>query len=137
MSTPDVVCLAARIATEAHKGQFRRDGQTPYISHPQAVAGRVAGDPVAEAIAWLHDVLEDTSVTAQDLLSSGLPVEVVKRVELLTKSGDSEYEDYLGRIKRDPVARRVKVADMLANLGDSPSERQIVKYVKGLLILLT
>jgi len=58
-------------------------------------------------------------------------------VELLTKNDGLEYEQYLRRIKSDPVAKRVKIADMLANLGDRPSERQIVKYAKGLLILLT
>ena len=110
---------------------------TPYISHPEAVAKLVQGDDLAEAIAWLHDVLEDTAIKAQDLASLGLPREVIARVELLTKSDGLEYEQYLGRIKRDPVAKRVKIADMLANLGDRPSERQIVKYAKGLLILLT
>ena len=58
-------------------------------------------------------------------------------MELLTKNDGLEYEQYLRRIKSDPVAKRVKIADMLANLGDRPSERQIVKYAKGLLILLT
>lgn len=136
MSSQDIVRLASRIATEAHQGQFRRDGR-PYICHPEAVASRVAGDPVVEAIAWLHDVLEDTSVTATDLSSSGLPREVVECVELLTKRSDLEYGEYLARIKRDPLARRVKIADMLVNLSDSPNESQIVKYSKGLLLLLT
>jgi (p)ppGpp synthase/HD superfamily hydrolase len=137
MSSQQVVHLAAQIATDAHRGQFRRDSVTPYISHPEAVAKLVQGDDLAEAIAWLHDVLEDTAIKAQDLASLGLPREVIARVELLTKTDGMEYEQYLGRIKRDPVAKRVKIADMLANLGDRPSERQIVKYAKGLLILLT
>ena len=137
MSSREIVRLAAQIATDAHRGQFRRDGVTPYISHPEAVAKRVEGDDLAEAIAWLHDVLEDTAIKVQDLVSFGLPAEIVARVELLTKNDGLEYEQYLRRIKSDPVAKRVKIADMLANLGDRPSERQIVKYAKGLLILLT
>ena len=137
MSSRAIVHRAAQIASDAHQGQFRRDGVTPYISHPKAVAKQVEGDDLAETIAWLHDVLEDTSITAQDLAAFGMPAEVVARVQLLTKSDAVEYEQYLKRIKSDPVAKRVKIADMLANLGDKPSERQIVKYAKGLLVLLT
>jgi (p)ppGpp synthase/HD superfamily hydrolase len=48
------------IATKAHEGQYRRDGVTPYIEHPKAVAARVKGDEKAEMVAWLHDVIEDT-----------------------------------------------------------------------------
>ena len=48
------------IATKAHEGQYRRDGVTPYIEHPKAVAARVRGDEKAEMVAWLHDVIEDT-----------------------------------------------------------------------------
>ena len=69
MSSREIVRLAAQIATDAHRGQFRRDGVTPYISHPEAVAKRVEGDDLAEAIAWLHDVLEDTAIKVQDLVS--------------------------------------------------------------------
>ncbi len=136
MSTPDTVTLARRIATEAHQGQYRRDGVTPYIRHPEAVAAQVAGRPLLEAIAWLHDVVEDTSVSSQQLLDAGLPAEVVRGVELLTKREGTSYEAYLERIKPDPVARQVKVADLLANLADHPSESQIRKYAKALLILL-
>jgi hypothetical protein len=55
---------------------------------------------------------------------------------MLTKTEGAKYEDYLAAIRRDPIARKVKVADMLANLGDSPTERQVLKYAKGLIILL-
>ena len=57
----------------------------------------------------------------------------MRRVELLTKSDGLAYELYLERIRSDPVAKRVKIADMLANLSDTPSEHQIVKNAKGLL----
>jgi hypothetical protein len=55
---------------------------------------------------------------------------------MLTKTEGARYEDYLAAIRRDAIARKVKVADMLANLGDSPTERQILKYAKGFIILL-
>ncbi len=136
ISMQEVAVRAAAIAKAAHEGQFRRDNTTPYILHPAAVAKRVAGDPTAEAVAWLHDVLEDTAVTADELRKQGIPEEVVACVSMLTKTEGAEYEDYLAGIRGHPIARKVKVADMLANLGDSPTERQILKYAKGLIILV-
>jgi (p)ppGpp synthase/HD superfamily hydrolase len=133
----DLVARAAALAKEAHQGQFRRDGITPYISHPKAVAARVAGDPQAEAVAWLHDVLEDTPVTAEMLRSQQIPEEVIRAVSMLTKADGTDYEVYLMAIKANPLAKKVKIADMLSNLSDQPSEKQILKYAKGLTILLT
>lgn len=132
----DLVARCRDLATRAHEKQFRRDGTTPYIRHPEAVALRVAGDPRAEAAAWLHDVLEDTAVTREDMQSEGIPEEVIACVVLLTNKGDIGYERYLAGIKANPTAKKVKVADMLSNLADHPSERQIIKYAKGLLVLL-
>lgn len=132
----DIVTLCKAIAHRAHVGQFRRDGVTPYIVHPEAVAQRLTGDPTAQAAAWLHDVLEDTTVTDADLLAAGVPGEVVDAVRLLTKREGADYEAYLAAIRVHPLARKVKVADMLANLGDTPSERQILKYARGLIVLL-
>ncbi|MEM1210201.1 MAG: hypothetical protein AAF586_03885 [Planctomycetota bacterium] len=127
---------AEQIARRAHEGQFRRDGLTPYVVHPRAVAARVAGDVVAEAVAWLHDVLEDTDETADTLAAAGVPTQVIDSVKRLTKTKGAEYQAYLAIIRKDPIARKVKMADMLANLSDNPTERQIRKYAKGLLILL-
>lgn len=59
-----VVHLAEKIAGEAHQGQYRRGGVVSYIEHPKAVVDRVGADPEARVVAWLHDVLEDTEVTA-------------------------------------------------------------------------
>lgn len=131
----DVVVRAQALARSAHAGQFRRDGSTPYIVHPQAVALRVAGDPLAEATAWLHDVLEDTAVTAEVMRGHRIPEEVIACVRLLTKPEGAVYETYLQEVKANPLARKVKIADMLSNLADAPTDKQIVKYAKGLLIL--
>jgi (p)ppGpp synthase/HD superfamily hydrolase len=133
----DIVKHAAAIAAEAHQGQFRRDGITPYILHPQAVVSRVAGDPYAEAVAWLHDVLEDTPVTVEMLREQQMPEEVIAAVSMLTKPDGADYEEYLQAIKANPLAKKVKIADMLSNLGDQPSEKQILKYARGLVILLS
>ncbi len=123
-----------QLARSAHQGQYRRDGQTPYVTHPERVAGRV-NDPREKAVAWLHDVLEDTPLTADDLAREGVPPDVIEAVRLLTKSADADYHDYLRRIRANDLARTVKINDMLDNLSDGPRERQIVKYARGLLIL--
>ncbi len=128
--------LARHIASAAHEGQYRRDGSTPYIEHPRAVARRVAGDERAEAVAWLHDVLEDTAETSQSLAEKGIPDDVIASVEALTKTDGIEYELYLDGILADPLARRVKIADMLTNLSDQPTSKQIRKYATGLLKLV-
>jgi len=133
----DLVTRAAALAELAHSGQFRRDGTTPYIDHPRAVAARAAGDPTIEAVAWLHDVLEDTSVTEGTMRDRGIPDDVIACVRLLTHDDRVEYEEYLAGIKANPIAKRVKIADMLTNLGDRPTDKQILKYSKGLLFLLS
>jgi (p)ppGpp synthase/HD superfamily hydrolase len=132
----NMVETAKSIAQRAHAGQYRRDGVTPYINHPEAVAERLKDDPPeVVSTAWLHDVIEDTEETWKTLTDAGMPPEVVAAVETLTKTRGVPYREYLSSVKQNPIARKVKVADMLANLSDSPTERQIVKYVKGLLFL--
>lgn len=90
-----------------------------------------------EAVAWLHDVLEDTDVTPEVMSQHGIPDEVIFCVRLLTKTEGVDYDSYLASVKGNPVAKKVKVADMLSNLSDHPSEQQILKYAKGLIVLLS
>lgn len=130
----ELVRLAESIARAAHDGQFRRDGLTPYIVHPKAVAERVES-PEAKAAAWLHDVIEDTDWDAPRLVAAGIPETIADAVSALTKSHGVSYEDYLERVSKNVLSREVKIADMLANLADKPSRKQIVKYAKGLLFL--
>ena len=126
-----------KIASDAHKGQFRSDGVTPYIKHPMAVADRVSNlGHEYVCVAYLHDVLEDTNVSVQDLYDAGVPANIVVAVIVLTKHEGISYDDYLKNIKNNELARRVKIADMLSNLADSPSIKQIRKYAKGLLFLV-
>jgi len=127
---------AITLARFAHAGQFRRDGKTPYITHPEAVAGRLAGES-SEVIcaAWLHDVLEDTAMTAETMRVAGISEAVIEAVHLLTKNGEN-YIAYLHRIRDNEIARKVKIADMLHNLSDHPTPRQIRKYAQGLLELV-
>jgi (p)ppGpp synthase/HD superfamily hydrolase len=129
--------LAEQIATAAHAGQTRRDGLTPYISHPAAVVNRLKGESEdVIAAAWLHDVVEDTLVGPYELLKAGINPLVIEAVMCLTKRRGQGYFTYLCAVKANPIARKVKIADMLHNLSDSPTDAQIVKYAKGLLALV-
>lgn len=130
----NLVSLAEQLATKAHDGQFRRDGKTPYIGHPLSVASRVASDD-AKAVAWLHDVIEDTQCDYNELLQAGIPEHVANAVQILSKTEEISYEDYLLRVRQNQLACEVKIADMLSNLSDNPTRKQIIKYAKGLLFL--
>lgn len=125
--------LARQIATEAHRGQFRRDGKTPYISHPEAVASALEGE-IEQAAAILHDTIEDTGMTAQDLLNRGVDPEIVRVVELLTHTKGESYLDYILRVKGDPIATRIKLADIKHNSTTS-SGNQRSKYDLAVYIL--
>ena len=109
--------IALRIAVEAHMGQRDKNGM-PYILHPLAVASKVDGLEL-KTIAILHDTIEDTDVTADFLLERGIPKDIVEVVELLTKPKDEDYESYLRRVKENPKAKAVKLADLAHNTDPS------------------
>ncbi|SJZ93618.1 HD domain-containing protein [Pilibacter termitis] len=105
--------LALQIATEAHQGQEDKAG-VDYIEHPKTVASFVSTDE-EKATAYLHDVLEDTAITAEELLNKGIPENVVKAVELLTKKKGQPYFEYLEDVKSNSISRIVKLADLRHN----------------------
>lgn len=105
--------IARSIATRAHAGQVDKAGK-PYIGHPERVASQVEGD-AAKATAWLHDVVEDTPLTLADLKAEGVSGEVIEAVSLLTHDSGVPYLEYVRRIKRNPIARAVKLADLRHN----------------------
>lgn len=132
------LALAIQIATEAHKGQTRFDKVTPYITHPLRVAEMFPGEMVGlKEIAVLHDVLEDTKTTSQDLLKQGVSPWVVTAVVALTKLPGEDYMVYLARVKQNQQAAQVKVRDILDNLSDTPTPNMVKKYVSALKFLLT
>jgi (p)ppGpp synthase/HD superfamily hydrolase len=131
----DQLSLCESIARIAHAGQFRWDEVTPYITHPARVVA--ACKYVDEkCVAWLHDVLEDTDVELADLAAAGVPPDVMDAVQALTKVKGEAYEDYLKRVKANGLATRVKIQDILDNLGDTPSSKQVKKYAGALKFLL-
>ncbi len=128
--------LCERIAYQAHNGQIRYDGKTPYIEHVKKVVSLVGKDEELQCIAWLHDVVEDSWHTADTLLCAGVPKRVVWYVSnALTHKKEQSYFDYIRLINVLKVASKVKIADIVANLSDSPTNRQTVKYYKALCIL--
>jgi (p)ppGpp synthase/HD superfamily hydrolase len=91
------------------------------------------------AVACLHDAVEDSRCTIDEISKEldGNP-EIIDGVLTLTKKDHECYEDFISRIKshRDGRWVRIKIADILANLSDSPTDRQIRKYAMALLVLL-
>jgi (p)ppGpp synthase/HD superfamily hydrolase len=128
------------VARRCHAGQVDRVG-APYIEHPRAVAGLLDGCPETwRAAAWLHDVLEHTETTAADLAAAGVPAEVVRLVEVLSRRPGEDYLDYVGRVCADPAAVRVKIADVVHNMDpsrdhDPPPDKRI-RYHQALVMLV-
>lgn len=121
---------AREIAISAHEGQFRRDGKTPYIRHPEQVAKNV--EKRLQPIAWLHDVVEDTTVSLEDLKIAQFPQYIIDAVDLLTHRSSEPNVIYWKRMLQNRDAVTVKIADIKANLKDSPTERQAEKYRRAL-----
>lgn len=109
----DYVEKALEIATAAHAGQVDKAG-VAYIQHTKTVASFVQR-PEEKATAYLHDVLEDTKWTVQDLRAAGIPEAVVEAVVTLTKAEGEDYFDYLTKVKANPISRIVKLADLKHN----------------------
>lgn len=132
--------LAIKVASEAHSGQLDKGGN-PYILHPMAVANSVESTE-EKIVAYLHDVVEDTNITLEDLKNMGFTHRIVNSIRILTKSKDVSYEDYLKSVKMDSNAWRVKMADIKHNMDLSripnPTEKdmaRIQKYQKALSFL--
>ena len=106
---------AIEIAANSHAGQRDKAGQ-PYIFHPLRVMFRVDGEHEQMA-AVLHDVVEDTAITIDDLAREGFPPEVLRAVEALTKLPGETRLEAAARAAADPVARKVKLADNAENMG--------------------
>jgi (p)ppGpp synthase/HD superfamily hydrolase len=105
---------AIAIAVEAHRGQKDKNGAA-YILHPLSVMHRVEGE-AAKIVAVLHDVVEDTPWTFEKLKSEGFTNEILQALEGVTKREGESYEDFVKRAAGNPVARRVKLADLEDNM---------------------
>ncbi len=131
---------AMRIAYDAHHGQVDKGG-LPYIFHPYHLAEAME-DEVACCAALLHDVVEDTTVTMAEL-EQEFPPEVTAVLKLLTHKEDVPYFDYVRSIKENPIAVKIKLADIAHNSdhsrcpGMTEAQRSYLreKYAKAKAIL--
>lgn len=131
---------AIRIAAAAHEGQVDKAG-SPYILHPLRVMLRVPS-PEARMAAVLHDVVEDTPWTLDQLQAEGFPPAVLQAIDSVTRREGESYEDFVRRAAQDPVGRLVKRADLLDNLDlsriETPTAKdheRVAKYRNALKIL--
>lgn len=146
MTEDNQIAIAKAIATIAHLGQTDKAGN-PYIDHPRRVAQILTTQnrtPNVIAAGWIHDVLEDTTITAEDLKASGLEWPVISYAQTVSRRDGETPEDYYDRIVNGPVgAFYVKAADIrdntdtnrLALLDDATIARLTRKYAKARLLL--
>ena len=124
---------AVAIAAQAHRGQKDKAG-APYLLHPLRLMMRMETEAAMMA-AVLHDVVEDTEWTLERLREAGFSAEVLEAVDCLTRRGGESYEEFVERVRANPTARRVKIADLednmnirrISRLGASDLER-LEKY---------
>lgn len=148
LSEEDSLDSAQIISQYAHQGQKRRTGE-PYFLHPQEVADIVKkyySDIETYYTAMLHDALEDGIPLGNikdeedffNMLAAELPAESIDSIDDIynsvvdmTKPEGSDYFEYVIKLSDNPIALRVKMSDMMQNISDFPSAKQVVKYSKA------
>lgn len=126
MVNTDLTRKAMNIAYNAHMNQFDKAG-VPYIYHPIHLAEQM--DSETECIvALLHDVVEDTEVTFEQL-EKDFPKEVIESIRLLTHDKDVDYKKYIKELSKNPIAKKVKIADLLHNSDETRLEKITIKDV--------
>ena len=128
------------LATQAHMGQLDKGGH-PYILHPLRVM--LACDTLTEKIvAMLHDTLEDSDLTPEDLQQAGFPKEIIEAVVCLTRTPEEDYLLHIEQVAKNPLATSVKLADLADNMdlnrlpGLTPRDFQrLERYLRAKKIL--
>ena len=137
--TPDTK-KAIRLCFEAHKDQTDKSG-LPYVFHPFHVAEQMT-DEKTTVTALLYDVIEDTDYTMEDLRQMGFEEDVLEALSLMTHDKSTPYLAYVRKIKDNPIARQVKLADLKHNSDltrldviDEKSLARVEKYREAIRIL--
>lgn len=132
--------MAMKIAFSAHKDQVDKSGM-PYIYHPIHLAEQM-DDEISTCVALLHDVVEDTSITLQDLSEYGFKDEIIDVLNPLTHNDDVPYMDYIRNIKNNVIATKVKLADLRHNsdltrldVVDDKARTRVRKYTEAIELL--
>ena len=128
---------AIQIATEAHKGQFDKAGRE-YIGHPIRVMemGKTEDEKI---VGVLHDVIEDTDWTFERLEAEGFSQEIINALRCVTKTSENEnYDDFIDRVKKNPLAAAVKINDLTDNMDirrlpylSDKDVKRLKKYLKA------
>ena len=131
---------AILLAYRAHEGQKDRSG-LPYILHPIHLAEQMTTEDSC-VVAMLHDVLEDTDMTEEDLREEGFTERQIEAVKLLTRTEEEDYFEYVRRIRENDLACAVKLADLAHNMDrtrlpeySEKDEARFEKYQKAVQIL--
>lgn len=131
---------ALALALKAHAGQKDKAGQ-PYILHPLRVMLQMENTQT-KIVALLHDVLEDSNITLQELKQAGFDPQILEAVDCLTRREQEDYFTYLERVAQNKLALSVKIADLKDNLDVTrlkeitPADQQrLNKYLKALTFL--
>ena len=131
---------AMKLCFEAHKDQVDKSG-LPYVFHPFHLAEQMT-DELTAVTALLHDVVEDSDYTLADLGEMGFPATVLDALAMLTHDDGSAYLEYVARLKTNPIARAVKLADLRHNSDltrldhvDEKALARVEKYRKAIELL--
>ena len=101
-------------AEECHRGHLDKSG-VMYVLHPLQVMRQMKTE-TEKIVGVLHDIVEDTPITLQDLRQKGYSEEIVEAIDCLTKREGENYEDFIERCKKNPIAMKVKIADLEDNM---------------------
>ena len=133
---------AMQIAYDAHKNQKDKSG-LPYIFHPIHLAEQMH-DENSTIVALLHDVVEDTNISIEILISEGFNQDVIEAIKCLTHLAGITYEDYIYHIKNNALATKVKLVDLAHNSQierfdtiDEVALKRLEKYKNAIKILST
>ena len=136
----DLTKKALKVCFEAHKEQIDKTGM-PYVFHPFHLAEQM-DDEISTVCALLHDVVEDTEMTFASLSEMGFPAAVIEVLNLLTHEDDVPYMDYVKKIGTNPIAKKVKIADLTHNSDmtrlaqiDEKALKRNAKYAEALRLL--
>lgn len=131
---------ALKLCFQAHKEQLDKSGM-PYVFHPFHLAEQMQTEETT-VVALLHDLVEDTPYTIEDLTNMGFDKKITDAIALMTHAEDVEYMDYVRAIKENPIAKAVKLADLQHNSDltrldtvDEKALRRREKYLKAIAVL--
>ena len=131
---------AMQLCFRAHRDQVDKSG-IPYVFHPIHLAEQMT-DEDTTVVALLHDVVEDTHYTLEDLAAMGFSRQVLDAIGLMTHTDGVPYMDYVAKIKENPIARAVKLADLHHNSDltwldtvDDKAKARAQKYAQAIALL--